>query len=405
MSTAVTPTPFRHVAFLSSKIGARPVGSRANQASADYIGSQLSSMGLSVTALPFHCPYWDHRSTQLSFGGKLLRAHANTYSPACDIIAPIYTASTLAELESVPATGGLLLVYGELSKEPIWPRYNPIMLPDFQRHFYELIDKIQPAAVITVGLREGDTLAMIEDAEFHIPSVTITPEDARVLLNAAGQNAHLKIDAVTTRADARHLVARKTGRDKTRIILCAHFDTKYGTPGAVDNANGVAVMLAAAAKLSHLSLQTSLEFVAFNSEEYYGCSNELSACYDNYLEFMGVGDDILAAINIDGVGHMVGTNTVTLLAHSDALSNLTDDILSDHPSMVRIDPWYESNHTFFYMRGIPSMALTSRAVHTMNHREGDNIAWVGSTKLDEVVAFVCALVEQLHTKAPNWTRR
>ena len=51
------------------------------------------------------------------------------------------------------------------------------------------------------------------------------------------------------------------------IILGAHFDSVEGTPGADDNASGVAVLLEAARILSGLRLRSPVLFSAFNLEE------------------------------------------------------------------------------------------------------------------------------------------
>jgi len=51
------------------------------------------------------------------------------------------------------------------------------------------------------------------------------------------------------------------------IILGAHFDSVAGTPGADDNASGVAVLLEAARILSQVRLRSQVLFSAFNLEE------------------------------------------------------------------------------------------------------------------------------------------
>jgi len=51
------------------------------------------------------------------------------------------------------------------------------------------------------------------------------------------------------------------------IIVGAHYDSVEGTPGADDNASGVAVMLEAARTLAQARLRTPVLFCAFNLEE------------------------------------------------------------------------------------------------------------------------------------------
>ncbi|MBM4135964.1 MAG: M20/M25/M40 family metallo-hydrolase [Nitrospira sp.] len=51
------------------------------------------------------------------------------------------------------------------------------------------------------------------------------------------------------------------------ILLGAHYDSAWGSPGADDNASGVAVLLEAARILSRQKLDTTVQFVAFTLEE------------------------------------------------------------------------------------------------------------------------------------------
>src|SRR4029077_18837388 len=66
----------------------------------------------------------------------------------------------------------------------------------------------------------------------------------------------------------RNIVGRQSAqRGASMIILGAHFDSVQGTPGADDNASGVAVLLEAARFLSQTRLRSQLLFCAFNLEE------------------------------------------------------------------------------------------------------------------------------------------
>ena len=66
----------------------------------------------------------------------------------------------------------------------------------------------------------------------------------------------------------RNIVARAGSAPRSPlIILGAHFDSVEGSPGADDNASGVAVLLEAARILSGLRLRSQVVFCAFNLEE------------------------------------------------------------------------------------------------------------------------------------------
>lgn len=70
----------------------------------------------------------------------------------------------------------------------------------------------------------------------------------------------------------RNVVGTKRGRepDRARVLVGAHFDTVPGTPGADDNASGVAALLEAARLLAAEGPDATVEFVGFNLEEPQG---------------------------------------------------------------------------------------------------------------------------------------
>lgn len=66
----------------------------------------------------------------------------------------------------------------------------------------------------------------------------------------------------------RNIIARAGDAQRAPfIILGAHFDSVPGSPGADDNASGVAVLLEAARILSGMRLRSQVIFCAFNLEE------------------------------------------------------------------------------------------------------------------------------------------
>ena len=81
-------------------------------------------------------------------------------------------------------------------------------------------------------------------------------------------------------------------------ILAAHFDSVEGTPGADDNASGVAVLLEAARFLSRARLRSQLLFCAFNLEE-------LNMVGSTYFakKLKAAGTKVAAMISVEMVGY------------------------------------------------------------------------------------------------------
>jgi aminopeptidase YwaD len=58
------------------------------------------------------------------------------------------------------------------------------------------------------------------------------------------------------------------------MVVLAHIDAKAGSPGALDNAAGVVVLLLLAELLAGDTLPSSIELVAINGEDYYSNPGE-----------------------------------------------------------------------------------------------------------------------------------
>jgi hypothetical protein len=67
----------------------------------------------------------------------------------------------------------------------------------------------------------------------------------------------------------RNVIATRRGlhRPYERVIVLAHYDTVAGTPGADDNASGVAVLLEMAWVLAQLRFERTVHFIGVNLEE------------------------------------------------------------------------------------------------------------------------------------------
>ena len=67
----------------------------------------------------------------------------------------------------------------------------------------------------------------------------------------------------------RNIIATRTGRrhPEERVAVLAHYDTVAGTPGADDNASGVAVLLELSRALAPLSFERTVHFIGVSLEE------------------------------------------------------------------------------------------------------------------------------------------
>jgi aminopeptidase YwaD len=140
---------------------------------------------------------------------------------------------------------------------------------------------------------------MIEDGDFNIPTAYLTDLEGTRLAAWAGKPVSLKMDAQRLPSWSENISAFNRSADKSRVLVCAHIDSKTGSPGAVDNACGVVVLLLLAEMLQARTPRLSIELLTINGEDNYSAGGELA-----YLRrHAGRLGDIQLAINIDGAGY------------------------------------------------------------------------------------------------------
>jgi hypothetical protein len=104
---------------------------------------------------------------------------------------------------------------------------------------------------------------------------------------------------------SKNVVATLYGTDSSstaQYILCGHYDTVKGAPGADDDGSGAAAVLAIASVLCHYQFNYTIKFITFSGEEVgtYG-----SFTYARDASYRG--DNIVAVLNMDMIGY---ANTV-----------------------------------------------------------------------------------------------
>jgi aminopeptidase YwaD len=389
----------QHLRHLCVEIGPRPVGSAANHATADYIEGAFRAAGLEVERQGFPCPDWVEEDTLLELAGQRLEAAANAFSPSCDVAAPALAVGTLAELEAADLVGHIAILYGDLTKGHGLSCHQAFYFPDRDRHIMELLQAKRPAAVITVHSRIGSFERLLRDWQFPIPSATVPAEVGRTLLCDQNPSLHLRIETHQSPGHFHNVVARKVGARPDRVLLMAHLDTMNNTPGAVDNGSGVAVLLSLAETLAMRDLPLGLEWLFVNGEENGGLGDV------EYLKHEGENlEQVLAVINVDGVGGCVGANNLTVMGASQPFQDRIAQVHEGYPSVVWVDPWYESDHSAFLFRGVPCIPLSSVGVSSTNHMPTDTVEWISPAKLGEVVSLITDIVEALQDRPPGWCR-
>ena len=386
----------RHLDALCGQAGGRLVGTAGNRAATRYVRDVLAEQGLEVACPVFDCLEWQAGDVRLAAGVEGFEATPGPYSPSFDGRAELVAASTLEELAAVAADGRILLLHGQIAEEPLAPRNYFFYNPESHQAVYRMIDEKRPAAVLSATGRSPGTagatypFALFDDGDFDVPSACLKDVDGERLLRHAGSQVTLRIDSARLPSTGCNVIARR-GAGPGRVVLTAHVDARPGTPGALDDAAGVATLLAAAALLPAAGVP--VEFAVLNGEDHYAAAGEMAYIAANG----GRWHEIALAVNVDGAGYRQGLTASSWYACPDELRAVCDQALDDFPGIVPGDPWAQGDHSLFVMHDVPALAFTSEAMTALwsgiAHTEHDRVELVDPGKLEELAQAVVAIVD------------
>jgi len=171
------------------------------------------------------------------------------------------------------------------------------------------ISKVAPLSPDEVILREElhadvQTLAgeIGERNMWHYPQLNAAADFIENSFSRAG--LHPRRDSYELHGQACHNIeAEIPGMHPEIILIGAHYDSVFGSPGANDNGSGVAATLALARRFAGRKTENTLRFVAFvNEEPPYFLSGEMgSLVYARRCKERG--DKISAMISLETIGY------------------------------------------------------------------------------------------------------
>jgi len=192
-----------------------------------------------------------------------------------------------------------------------------------------------------------------------IPAAGIAPETAAALRRTARgwPTARLLIESEERPAETHTLLFDLPGRSDNWILLSAHIDGHDGGESAMDNASGVAAMLAAARALAPrvATFRRGLRLALFSVEEWALTGSA------QYVASLSASErrSIVLNVNLDSVGG------------SPALTALTSDFAGLEPFLLEVAEasgialrtvrplMQNSDHANFALAGIPALRLVA----------------------------------------------
>jgi aminopeptidase YwaD len=380
---------------LSLRVGPRPVGSPANHQAAAYIAARMQAAGLEVEQQSFDCLDWSAGPVGLRLNGQPLPARLNWYSPACRAAGTYVALDSLAALQAADLNGRFAVLHGALSAEAYFPKNFPFFSIESQQAVIRQLEASNPLGVIAISRQQINPAPLFEDGDFALPSVTLSAAEGERLLAQPTARLELTIESQSRPSHGANVIGRRLAGNAPHWVVCAHYDTKPETPGALDNAAGVAALLELADRLAGQRLPFGLEFVAFNGEEHYLSPGEMA-----FIQSGGADPArVSLAINIDGIGWGGRAVTFALFDCPAAVEQAALNAAARIPNLKRADPWPQGDHSIFVYNRVPAIALTSdeveRLVETILHTPDDLPSIVDPATIVLGVDFICELFETL----------
>ncbi len=374
---------FAHVQQLAGVIGPRVAGTPAERQAAEYMAAQFRQYGYTVEFHTFQFPFFEVRQVQVQLLGaqpRTVQAEAlllTTSTPPSGIDAELVPAGLgrPEDYEGKRVTGAIALAERGVIT------FREKMVNAASRGAAGIIVyNNQP------GIVPGTLLQRSE-----IPAVTITQDDGKQLVEAAQRGSlrvRLLVDAVHETRSTANVVATKRGttRPSEIVVVGGHFDSVPGSPGANDNASGVATILETARVLASVPTARTIQFVPFSGEELglYG-----SAAFANDRR-----QGVVAMVNLDMVGWGERLMLGNTPGRDDAIVSTAVQVAQRLGIQVNRFRTGGSDHVSFERQGIPTVFF-HRGVDPAYHRPTDVPANVDPKHLEEAARLLVALVQEL----------
>ncbi len=384
------------------EIPERCVGSEGNRLATSYFENEVSAIGWDTEQQEFDAIDWEDGGAMLHAGNSNFEVFVSPYSLGCAVTAPLVRASNIAELMQLDFSGQVLLLHGEIAQEQLIPKNFVFYNPEAHQQIIALLERGQPAAIICATGRNAALAGgvypfpLIEDGDFDLPSVYMTEDEGYKLIAYVGKTVRLLSKSQRIPGKGYNIIARKGPPSGARIVITAHIDAKKGTPGAIDNATGVVILLLLAKLLEDYAGDKRIELVALNGEDYYAVPGQMLYIAKNRERFA----EILLNINIDGAGYKEGVSAVSFYGLPEEMEAQAIEVMSKFPGITQGVQWVQGDHSIFTQNGRPAIAISSKWFtenidsQEITHTPKDNIEIVDCYKLVEIAEALNLLVRK-----------
>jgi len=385
---------------LCEEISNRAVGSDGNREATQFFKQEIASFGWKTESHEFEAMDWKENGAELTVSGNEFAVFPSPYSLGGKFEAKMVSVANLDELKRKDISGKIVLLHGEIAQEQLMPKNFIFYNPEKHKEIIALLEKTHPAALVCATGRNASLAGgaypfpLIEDGDFDIPSVFMTEDEGTRLRRYCNQTATLHSKAKRIPGKGYNVIGRKGRNVEKRIVMTAHIDAKKGTPGAIDNATGVTVLLIVANMLAEYDSDTVIEIVALNGEDYFAVPGQMLYLSQNQDRF----HEIKLNINIDGAGYKAGKSAFSFFNLPTEMENQVREVMDQFNGISEGQQWPQGDHSIFVQQGCPALAVTSQwFIENMDsqeitHTPKDNLSIVDARKVVEIAKAISKFV-------------
>ncbi len=361
----------------------RLTGTAGERRAAGVICRHLRALGLRPRLEPFPVNTFETGSATVEVGGRRFRAHPFGLTHSLDISGELaFVEDPEVVLRNRGAyRGKVLLIYN----------YTRKISPALREQ------GVKACLAIGAPLKQAPSWSYRQKdyAMGYVPSATLDYRDGVALSAMSGKRVRFKVTQKVRRGAGRNIIVdiKGRGRDENLTIACGHYDSVARSPGATDNAGGVAVLLKAAEHFSRHRPARHLRIIFFSGEE-LGLRGSFAYVQRHKKE---IKERLGLVVNVDVAGDELGRNELVVLG-TQRLQGYAEGITRElgHFFHSSLDV-YSSDCMPFAVLEVPSVNLAREGGESSSliHTPGDRAERTSARGLAPTAGVAVAILDRV----------
>ena len=363
------------IAALAGEIGPRPAGSPAAADAAVAIADSMRELGLDPRFQEFEFMGYEPLEPELHVAGEAWEAGPCMYAGA----------TPSGGVEGTIALVGTFVIRPGAFETPVFA--------------IEDSDGAELARLYVNARGPAIPMPSLYPPNLGGPATWISADDGERLAGVVGAPARLRSGGeLRPGLLDRNVIAEVTGASPEAVVVCAHFDSVWRGPGAIDNATGVEGVRRLIERFTAAPQERSLIFCAFAAEE-LGLLG--ATYYVREAKLRGELDRIAGVVNLDCIAHGRLFEVMTGPGEMEArAAGFIEELGLGSRYDIHVGPPLPgSDHMPFWQEGIPATAITYHP-YPEYHTPQDTLALVDEQRLDDAVEVAARIVGTLLADPP-----